>query len=71
MVRPIIIDMNPDELKYPFMISFQKFTGGCKMLFLQKYVFQKKQKTNVKNICKLIANANSIVLHVIQNKNGI
>ena len=22
MVRPIIIDMNPDELKYPFMISF-------------------------------------------------
>ena len=41
------------------------------MLFLQKYVFQKKQKTNVKNICKLIANANSIVLHVIQNKNGI
>ena len=44
MVRPILIDMYPVELKYyPFMISLNKCTESC--FFLQKYVFQKKQKT--------------------------
>ena len=41
MVRPILIDMGPVELKYyPFMIILNK----C-MFYLHKYVFQKKQKT--------------------------
>ena len=33
MVRPII-DMNPAELKYyPFMVSLNKCTGNCNVLF--------------------------------------
>ena len=45
MVRPTLDDMNPVELKYyPFMISLNKCTGIA-MCYLQKYVFQKKQKT--------------------------
>ena len=48
MVRPTIIDMKPVELKYyPFMISLNKYTARCKTAscYLQKYVFQKKQRT--------------------------
>ena len=45
MVRPTLIDMNPTELEYyPFMISLIKCTGSGNV-YLQKYVFQKKQKT--------------------------
>ena len=45
MVRPILIDLNPIELKYyPFVISLGECTGSCNS-YLQKYVFQKKQKT--------------------------
>ena len=45
MVRPTLIDLNPAELRYyPFMISLNKYTGGCSVLS-PKYVFQKKQKT--------------------------
>ena len=29
MVRPTLIDMNPNELKYRFMISLNKCTGSC------------------------------------------
>ena len=30
MVRPTVIDMNPNELKYyPFLISLNKCTGSC------------------------------------------
>ena len=33
MVRPTLIDMNPNELKYcPFMISLNKCTGSCNVL---------------------------------------
>ena len=33
MVRPTLIDMNSDELKYyPFMISLNKCTGSCNVL---------------------------------------
>ena len=33
MVTPILIDMNPAELKYyPFMISLSKFIGNCNVL---------------------------------------
>ena len=29
MVRPTLIDLNPVELKYPFMISLDKCTESC------------------------------------------
>ena len=33
MVRPTLIDMNPNELKYySFMISLNKCTGSCNVL---------------------------------------
>ena len=33
MVRPILIDRNPNELKcYPFMTSLNKCTGSCDIL---------------------------------------
>ena len=32
MVRPTVIDLNPVELKYPFMISLDKCTGSCIVL---------------------------------------
>ena len=45
MVRPALIDMNPIELKnYPFMISLINVLEVT-MSYLQKYVFQKKQRT--------------------------
>ena len=46
MVRPIIINMNPNELKsYLFVISLNKCTGSCNVLSQKLYVFQRKQKT--------------------------
>ena len=45
MVRAILIDLNPVELKYyPFMISLDKCSGSCNILS-PKNVFRKKQKT--------------------------
>ena len=45
MVGPTLIDLNPIELKnYPFIISVINVLGVA-MSFLQRYVFQKKQKT--------------------------
>ena len=33
MVRPTVIDMNPNSFKYyPFMISLNKCTGSCNVL---------------------------------------
>ena len=33
MVRPTLIDMNPNELNYyPFRISLNKYTGNCNVL---------------------------------------
>ena len=33
LVRPTLINMNPNELKhYPFMISLNKCTGSCNVL---------------------------------------
>ena len=33
IVRPTLIDMNPNELKYyPFMVSLNKCTGSCNVL---------------------------------------
>ena len=43
MVRPTLIDINPDELKYyPFMISLNKCTGRCNVL--SPMCSKKKQK---------------------------
>ena len=45
MVRPTLIDLNPVELKYyPFMISLDKCSGSCHVLF-PKMCVPKKQKT--------------------------
>ena len=51
MVRPTLIDLNSVELKYyRFVISLGKCVVEIVMSYHQKYVFQKKQKTNVKSI---------------------
>ena len=47
MVKPYLIDMGPNELKYyQFMISLSKFAGHL-MSYFPKYVFQNKQKTQL------------------------
>ena len=39
MVRPTLIDMNPNEIKYySFMISFNKCVGSCSVLSPKIYV---------------------------------
>ena len=39
MVRPTLINMNPNELKYyPFMISLNKCTGSCNVLSPKIYI---------------------------------
>ena len=46
MVRPTLIDMNLVELKYyQFMISLNKYTGSCNVLFPKICVPKKKKKT--------------------------
>ena len=88
MVRPILIDLNPVELKYyPFMISLDKCTGSLVNVLSPKKCVPKETKCiNIKafniltnkneaktmtNIFHVIVNANLIVHHVIQIKNGI
>ena len=45
IVRPTLVDMNLNELKYYlFIISLNKRAVSCNV-YLQTYVFQKKQKT--------------------------
>ena len=45
IVRPTLFDMNLNELKYDlFIINLNKRTVSCNV-YLQTYVFQKKQKT--------------------------
>ena len=44
MVRPTLIDMNPVELKYPFMISLNKFTWICNVLSQKKTLDPKETK---------------------------
>ena len=47
MVRPILIDLNPVELKYyPFMISLDKCTGSCNILS-PKICVSKEKKTKM------------------------
>ena len=49
MVRPILININPNELKYdPFIINLNKCTGSCNVLS-PKICIQKETKViNVK-----------------------
>ena len=48
MVRPTLIDMNPNELKYyPFMIGLNKCTGSCNVLSPKTCV----PKKNKRRIC--------------------
>ena len=81
MIKPTLIGLNPAELKYyPFMISLDKSTGSFNVLssketkdinFKAFHIItnKNKAKTMGKHI-SLIENANSIVQHVIQIKNG-
>ena len=79
MVRPILIDMNPNELKYYLIvISFNKCTRICNVLS-PKISFRKetkgimiknKDEAKAMNIFRLIVNANLIVQHKIQNESG-
>ena len=49
MVRPTIIDMNPNELRYYlFMISLNKCTGSCKVLSPKICVPKELKDVNVK-----------------------
>ena len=49
IVRPTIIDMIPVELKYyPFMISLNKCTGRCNVLFPKICVPKETKDINVK-----------------------
>ena len=85
IIRSTLIDLNPVEFKYyPFTISLDKFNGSCNIL-LPKICVPKKtinvkvfnmitNKNKLKqwqNIFHVIVNANSIVQHLIQIKNGI
>ena len=50
MVRPALIDMNPNELKYyPFMISLDKCTGSCNALSLKMGPPKETKDINVKD----------------------
>ena len=44
IVRPTLIDLNPESKYYPFMISLDKCNGRCNVLS-PNYVLQKQQKT--------------------------
>ena len=58
IVRPILIDWNPVELKYyPFMISLDKCTGSCSVLSLRICVPKETKSINVKAF-NLITNKN-------------
>ena len=49
MIRPSLIDMNPNEIKYyPFMISLSKCTGSCNVLSPKICVPKETKDINVK-----------------------
>ena len=57
MVGPVLIDMNPVDLKcYPFMVSLNKCAGSCNTLS-SKICVPKKRDINVKAF-NMIANKN-------------
>ena len=59
MVKPILIDLNPVELKYyPFTVSIDECSGSCNVLS-SKICVAKKRKKNI----------NVKVFYMITNKN--
>ena len=71
IIRPTLIDLNPVERKYyPFMISLDKCTGSCNVEAFDMITYKNEAK-QWQSIFHVTANANSIVQHVIQIKNGI
>ena len=75
--RPILIDLNAECKYYPFMISLDKCNGSCNALSsklcVTKYLIWLPIKMKLKQwkiMFHVIVNANSIVQHVIQIKNG-
>ena len=47
MIRPTLIDMNTNELKYyPFIINLNKCTGSCNVLS-QKICVPKEKNGNI------------------------
>ena len=49
MVRPTLINLNPVEVKYcPFMISLDKCSGCCIVLFPKICVLKETKDVNVK-----------------------
>ena len=48
LVRPTLIDMNPNELKYRFMICLNKCAGSCYVLSPKIYVPKETKDINVK-----------------------
>ena len=58
LARPTLIDINPLELKYyPFMISIDKFTGSCNVIF-PKICVPKEIKGIYVKAFNMIANKN-------------
>ena len=44
MVGPVLIDMNPVDLKcYPFMVSLNKCAGSCNTLYIKNMCSKKKR----------------------------
>ena len=84
MIWPFLNELNPAELNYyPLVISLDKCNGSCNSLDDLPMILcfqENKQSVKVFNmmklkhqytICHVIVNANSIVQHIIQIKNGI
>ena len=61
------LDLNPVELKYyPFMISLNKYTGSCNVLFPNIRVPKETKDINVKSL-KMIRNkkeAKAMIEHI-------
>ena len=77
IVRPTLIDLNPECKYYPFMISLDQCNGSCNVLSPKlcviTYLIWLQIKMKLKQwkiMFHVILNANLIVQHVIQIKNG-
>ena len=77
VVRPILIDLNPVELKYyPFRINLDKCTGRCNVLSPKICVPKGTKDINVKafNMITIKNEAKTMtihIFHVIVNANSI